>query len=96
VRTTQSWLPPFSKKPIAASARSESGVKPPNFVWNSSNDVQSTACPMGPRSVMPTAPATDVGAEGMPRTFGSSSTMTTLDDRSCPLTMHLACSSSPC
>jgi hypothetical protein len=43
----------------------------------------------------PTAPATEVGAEGMPRTFGSSSTMTTLDDRSCPLTVHLA-SSWPC
>jgi hypothetical protein len=57
VRTTQSWLPPFSKKPIAARARSESGTKPPKRVWNSSKELQSTASPMGPRSVRPTAPA---------------------------------------
>ena len=44
---------------------------------------------MGPRSVSPTAPATEVGAEEMPRTRGSSSTMTTFDDSSCPLTEHL-------
>src|SRR5262249_10871175 len=74
--------PPFSKNPLTASTRSEFGVNPPNVSTYSSKLVTRIAWPTGPRSVMPTAAAIAVGSDGMLRSRGSSSRMTTLDAKS--------------